>query len=63
MIEFQYGREKGDTEKAVIPALIFINLMHNSFYPHQRKGFLLMLGWWDFYILIGYTNKIDNGIS
>lgn len=57
MIYFNYGREKGDAEKAVLPTLVFINLMHGSFYRHQRKGFLLELGWWDFYVLIGYHGK------
>mgnify|MGYP000216617958 CR=1 FL=1 len=43
--------DKSDPEKAVLPAIIFLNLKH-SFFETRVKGFALGIGWWHYAIMI-----------
>jgi len=47
---FLIGRRKADTEKAVLPTILFINTNHPAFTDFRRKGFMIVIGWWDFSI-------------
>lgn len=50
---FDIGRAKDDPEKSIFPTLIYINLNDNFFEKDRAKGFLFILGWWDYYIKFG----------
>jgi hypothetical protein len=45
---FSIGRYKADSEKAVLPTIIFISTNHEEFADLRRRGFGLCFGWWDF---------------
>lgn len=50
---FNYGRDKADPEKAVLPAIVFINTGHSAFEGLNVRGFVLIFGWWDYSFSIG----------
>jgi hypothetical protein len=42
-----------DVEKAVLPAIIFINTNHETFEDNRRVGFYIAIGWWHYAAAIG----------
>lgn len=50
---FYIGRDKKDVEKAILPTIIFVNTNHPTFKELRSKGFMVIIGWWDFNIKIG----------
>ena len=48
-----YGRNKSDPEKCVLPTILFINSNHYSFNEYRRSGFMICFGWWDFSVKFG----------
>ena len=55
---FDYGRDKQDSEKAVLPTVIYISA--NSFPEYENiKGFMLAFGWWDWSIKVGIFKKYN----
>lgn len=51
-IGWKFGRSKMDSEKAVLPAILFINTNHPSFKDLRKKGFMIALGWWDWSVKV-----------
>ena len=47
------SNDKNNVEKAVLPAIIFINTNHKTFREYKHRGFLLAIGWWHYSIKIG----------
>jgi hypothetical protein len=50
---FEYGQNKDEAEKAVLPTLLFINPNHESFKELRHRGLILCFGWWDYSIKFG----------
>ena len=50
---FKAGRDIKSVEKAVLPAIIYINTNHSEFTDVRRKGFMIVVGWWDWSIKFG----------
>jgi hypothetical protein len=47
------GRTPQDAEKAVTPTIIWINTNHPSFEEVRHRGFMIIIGWWDWSIKVG----------
>lgn len=44
-IKFHYGREEEDDEKAVLPALVYVQKSDDGVTVHN-----LAFGWWDYFV-------------
>lgn len=51
-VDSNFGRSISDPEKAILPTILFIDTNHPSFGHLRLGGFVLVLGWWDFYFSI-----------
>lgn len=49
------GRACEDPGKSVLPLILFINTNHDSFGDLRRLGFVVFVGWWDFYVEFGWV--------
>lgn len=46
-------KTENDPEKTILPAIIYVNT-NNKYYGNDRKkGVILAIRWWDFYIGFG----------
>lgn len=63
MIQFRIGSYGGDSEKTILPTIVFINLMHPFFSPYRKKGFSLNFGWWHYCIAFTFLKKTYNPIE
>ena len=50
---FIASRTPQDSEKCVLPTILFINTNHPSFEELRHNGFMLIFGWWDWSIKVG----------
>lgn len=50
---FKIGRDKDELEKAVTPAIIYINTNHEALGDLRLHGFMITIGWWDFSVKFG----------
>jgi hypothetical protein len=57
LTKFNIRSNQEDCEKAVLPAIVFINTNHASFKNTRRKGFFIFIGWWHWSIRVGIIKK------
>jgi len=50
---FLASRTPQEPEKAVLPTMLWINTNHSSFEDDKHRGFMIIIGWWDWSIKIG----------
>jgi hypothetical protein len=47
------SRTTEEPEKAVLPTILWINTNHSAFEDVRHRGFMIVLGWWDYSIKFG----------
>ena len=50
---FIANRSKKDPEKCILPTILYINTNHSSFNELRHRGFMIVVGWWDYSIKVG----------
>lgn len=50
---FEVGSDKQDPEKAVLPAIVFLNAKHPEFPYPGYIGFIIGIGWWHWSVKFG----------